>query len=92
MYNKGEPTMPRSTFERRAYSDEEIEDITSQLIEELDALKKELNDGLNNNKSAQKRARKLTKAVADTAKLYRYATCNPFPKPATGQGFIAGYI
>ena len=57
--------MPRATFEHRAYSDEEIKDITRQLMEELDVLKKELGDGLDNNKAAQKRARKLTLSVAN---------------------------
>ena len=84
--------MPRPTLESRAYSDDEIEDITRQLMEELDALKKELTNGLNSNKAAQKRARKLSISVANLGKLYRHVTCNPFPKPATGQGTVAGHI
>ena len=84
--------MPRPTIESRAYSDEEIKDITQRLIEDVIQLRIELTNGLNNNKAAWKRARKLTRSVAELGKQYRHMTCNPFPKPATGQGTIAGYI
>ena len=83
--------MPRPTLESRAYSDEEIEDITRQLIEETIQLRIELTNGLCCDKSAWKRARKLTRSVAELGKQYRHMTCNPFPKPA-GQGTVAGYI